>query len=134
LLATIKSLTDEIEKMTPNMKAIERLEDVEHKLATVESEAEAARKEFKKAKDEFNETKKKRFDLFSKAFDHISERIDDVYKDLTKGKISVTGGTAYLSLEDSEVGAGCLFIPSIPAHTCHRNHISMASSIMRCPR
>ncbi|CEL57424.1 Structural maintenance of chromosomes protein 1 OS=Schizosaccharomyces pombe (strain 972 / ATCC 24843) GN=psm1 PE=1 SV=2 [Rhizoctonia solani AG-1 IB] len=100
--AEITRLTGEIERMAPNMKAMERLDDVESKLAETEKEAEKARKESKQARDEFNEIKKRRCDLFNKAYNHIAERIDQVYKDLTKGKAAPMGGVAYLSLEDSE--------------------------------
>ncbi|KAG8744803.1 Structural maintenance of chromosomes protein 1, partial [Ceratobasidium sp. 428] len=100
--AEIARITSEIERMAPNMKAMDRLDDVEAKLAETEKEAEKARKESKQARDEFNEIKKKRCDLFNKAYNHIAERIDQVYKDLTKGKAAPMGGVAYLSLEDSE--------------------------------
>ncbi|KIM37018.1 hypothetical protein M413DRAFT_448746 [Hebeloma cylindrosporum] len=92
----------EIERMAPNMKVMERLDDVEMKLADTEKEAEKARKDSKAARDNFNEIKKQRCDLFNKAYNHISDRIDQVYKELTKGKASPMGGVAYLSLEDSE--------------------------------
>ncbi|QRW05236.1 structural maintenance of chromosomes protein [Ceratobasidium sp. AG-Ba] len=100
--AEITRITGEIERMAPNMKAMERLDDVEAKLAETEKEAEKARRESKQARDEFNDIKKRRCDLFNKAYNHIAERIDQVYKDLTKGKAAPMGGVAYLSLEDSE--------------------------------
>jgi structural maintenance of chromosome 1 len=103
LLAAVTKLTAEIERMTPNMKAMERLDDVQSKLDETDREFEKARKEAKTAKDRFNEVKAKRCELFNKAYTHISERIDEVYKDLTKGKASPMGGVAYLSLEDQEV-------------------------------
>ncbi|KAJ6560360.1 condensin complex subunit SMC1 [Mycena capillaripes] len=98
----ISKLNAEIEKMAPNMKAIERLEDVEAKLADTEKEADKARKDSKTARDDFNEIKRRRCELFNQAYNHISDRIDQVYKDLTKGKASPMGGVAYLSLEDNE--------------------------------
>ncbi|GJE85341.1 chromosome segregation protein SMC [Phanerochaete sordida] len=98
----IAKLTSDIEKMAPNLKAIDRLEDVEDKLLETEKEADKARKESKAARDTFNDIKKRRCDMFNKAYNHISERIDQVYKDLTKGKAAPMGGVAYLSLEDSE--------------------------------
>ncbi|KAG0708417.1 putative SMC protein [Suillus ampliporus] len=88
--------------MAPNLKAIEKLDDVEAKLADTEKEADKARKDSKNARDQFNDVKRKRCELFNKAYNHISDRIDQVYKDLTKGKASPMGGVAYLSLEDSE--------------------------------
>jgi structural maintenance of chromosome 1 len=108
--------------MVPNLKVIERLDDVEARLVETEREAEKARKDSKTARDQFNEIKRQRCvfslavastcmlivgircELFNKAYVHISDRIDEVYKDLTKGKGAPMGGVAYLSLEDSEVG------------------------------
>lgn len=49
--------------MAPNMKAIERLDDVQNKLNDAEGEAEAAKKESKAARDRFNEVKKERYVL-----------------------------------------------------------------------
>jgi len=100
--ANIAKINGEIEKMAPNMKAMDRLDDVEAKLREAEKEAEKARKDSKTAREDFNDVKKKRCDLFNKAYNHISEVIDKVYKDLTKGKTAPEGGFAYLSLEDSE--------------------------------
>jgi len=100
--ASITKLNAEIERMTPNMKAMDRLDDVEVKLTETEKEAEKARKDSKNARDTFNDVKQRRTELFNKAYNHISERIDQVYKDLTKGKAAPMGGVAYLSLEDNE--------------------------------
>nr|VWO99827.1 NOT4p [Ganoderma boninense] len=99
---SIAKTNAEIERMAPNMKAVDRLDDVEAKMVETEKEAEKARKDSKTARDQFNEIKRKRCELFNKAYNHISERIDQVYKDLTKGKMAPTGGVAYLTLEDSE--------------------------------
>jgi hypothetical protein len=46
--------------MAPNMKATERLDDVEHKLLNAEEEADAAKKESKAARDRFNDVKRRR--------------------------------------------------------------------------
>ncbi|PPQ75489.1 hypothetical protein CVT24_013353 [Panaeolus cyanescens] len=98
----ISDKSGEIERMAPNMKAMERLDDVETKLADTEKEAEKARKDSKLARDYFNDVKKRRCDLFNKAYNHIFKHIDPVYKELTKGKAAPMGGVAYLSLEDNE--------------------------------
>ncbi|KAG2754636.1 hypothetical protein P692DRAFT_201140031 [Suillus brevipes Sb2] len=88
--AQIAKLNGEIERMAPNLKAIEKLDDVEAKLADTEKEADKARKDSKNARDQFNDVKRKRCELFNKAYNHISDCIDQVYKDLTKGKASPT--------------------------------------------
>lgn len=102
LLDKIATIEAEIDRMSPNMKAIERLDETEAKLAATTTEIDKARQTAKEAKDEFNRLKQKRTELFTAAYDHISNAIDEVYKDLTKGKLAPMGGTAYLSLEDTE--------------------------------
>lgn len=102
LLDKIATIQAEIDRMSPNMKAIERLDETEAKLAATTTEFDKARQAAKEAKDEFNRLKQKRTELFMAAYEHISNAIDEVYKDLTKGKLAPMGGTAYLSLEDTE--------------------------------
>jgi len=101
LLDKIKILTGELDRMAPNMKAIERLEGVESRLHDTEKEFEDSRKAAKAAKDKFIAVRDKRFELFNKAFAHISGEISTVYKDLTKSAAFPHGGTAYLDLEDT---------------------------------
>nr|XP_019042266.1 cohesin complex subunit psm1 [Kwoniella bestiolae CBS 10118]OCF21196.1 cohesin complex subunit psm1 [Kwoniella bestiolae CBS 10118] len=97
----ITKLTADLERVVPNMKAIDRLKDVEAGLEEAEDEAEETRRESKRAKDEFQSLKKRRCDMFNKAFTHMSENIDKIYKDLTKTTTQV-GGTAWFTLEDAE--------------------------------
>ena len=56
----IAKVTAEIERMAPNLKAVERLDDVEAKLVQTEKEAEKARKDSKNARDQFNDVKQRR--------------------------------------------------------------------------
>lgn len=102
LQTRIESITAEIEKMSPNMKAVERLDDTEAKLAETEKEFDRSRRQAKEARDEFNRIKKRRCDLFNKAFSHISSQIDSTYKDLSRSKAAPMGGSAYLSIENTE--------------------------------
>ncbi|KAI9771833.1 MAG: Structural maintenance of chromosomes protein 1 [Geoglossum simile] len=98
----VNTFAGELDKMAPNMRAIERLEGVENRVKSFEKEFEDARKSAKKAKDEFQAVKEKRFELFNKAFSHISEQIGQVYKDLTRSSTFPLGGQAYLDIEDSD--------------------------------
>lgn len=84
------------------MKAMERLDEVEAKLAATTSDFDKARKSAKTAKERFTDVKNRRSNLFNSAYNHIAEKIDQVYKDLTRGPAAPMGGVAYLSLEDSE--------------------------------
>ncbi|KAF9360946.1 Structural maintenance of chromosomes protein 1 [Mortierella sp. AD094] len=101
-LDRLRSLSDEIERLAPNMKAIERLDGVEARLKQTDKEFNAARKSARTIKEAFAAVKQERFDRFNRAFQHISEKIDEIYKSLTQSAAFPMGGTAYLSLEDTE--------------------------------
>ncbi|KAI8346478.1 putative SMC1-chromosome segregation protein [Mortierella sp. GBAus27b] len=101
-LDRLRQLSEEIERLAPNMKAIERLEGVEARLKQTDKEFNAARKNAKTIKEAFSTVKQERYDRFNSAFQHISEKIDEIYKSLTRSSAFPMGGTAYLSLEDME--------------------------------
>ncbi|EPE25908.1 P-loop containing nucleoside triphosphate hydrolase [Glarea lozoyensis ATCC 20868] len=98
----IADLNSELEKLNPNMRAVDRLDGVEARLKSTEKDFEDARKKAKQSRDQFNEVKEKRFELFNKAFTHISEQISHVYKDLTRSAAYPLGGQAYLDTEDGD--------------------------------
>lgn len=83
--------------MTPNARAIERLESVENKLRGTEKDFEHARKHARKSKDDFEEVMRRRSELFNKAFSHISEQIGPIYRELTRSQNYPLGGQAYVS-------------------------------------
>ncbi|KAF9583357.1 Structural maintenance of chromosomes protein 1 [Lunasporangiospora selenospora] len=101
-LDRLRLLADEIERLAPNMKAIERLDSVEARLSQTDKEFNAARKSAKVTKEAFSAVKQERYERFQQAFQHISEKIDEIYKSLTRSTAFPMGGTAYLSLEDTE--------------------------------
>ncbi|KAI5287842.1 Structural maintenance of chromosomes protein 1, partial [Ascosphaera aggregata] len=102
LLDQIRTNNTELDKMAPNMRAMERLEGVETKLKSIEKDFEEARKRARKAKEAFEGVMKKRSELFNKAFQHISEQIEPIYRDLTKTASYPMGGKAYLDIEDPD--------------------------------
>lgn len=101
LFEKIKTLAGELERMSPNMKAIERLEGVESRLQSTEKQFEDSRKAAKQAKENFETVKAKRHELFMRAFQVISENIEPVYQNLTKSSAFPEGGRASLDLEDT---------------------------------
>ncbi|KAG0249255.1 Structural maintenance of chromosomes protein 1 [Mortierella polycephala] len=101
-LDRLRRLSDEIDHLAPNMKAIERLDGVEARLRQTDKEFNAARKSARNIKEAFSLVKQERYNRFNRAFQHISEKIDEVYKSLTQTTAFPMGGTAYLSLEDTE--------------------------------
>lgn len=100
LTEKISSLTAELEKLNPNMRAMERLESVETRLKQTDQEYEDAKNAAHKAKEAFSNIKQRRYELFNKAFTHIQEQISNVYKDLTRSDAYPLGGQAYLDIEE----------------------------------
>ncbi|KAK5004921.1 mitotic cohesin complex subunit Psm1 [Elasticomyces elasticus] len=88
--------------MAPNMRAVERLENVSEKLRSTDREFDASRRSMKRAKDAFDDVREKRKERFEKAYNHIHDRIGQVYKDLTRSASFPLGGQAYLDVEETE--------------------------------
>lgn len=97
----IRSIVGEIERMAPNMRAIERLDDVKSRLKETESEFELARRAAREATERFNRVRGERYNLFMTAYQHIADTIDPVYKELTRTAEGVCG-QAFLSVENTE--------------------------------
>ena len=98
----IRTLNSSLDKMAPNMRAVERLDTVETKLRTTERDFDESRKVYRQTRDAFDEIMRRRSDLFNKAFSHISEQIGPIYRDLTRSTNYPLGGQAYLDIEDSD--------------------------------
>ncbi|KAA8645930.1 hypothetical protein EYZ11_002503 [Aspergillus tanneri] len=102
LLDKVRTLSSELDKMTPNTRAMERLESVENKLRSTEKDFEESRRHARKTKEDFEEVMRQRSDLFNRAFSHISDQIGPIYRELTKSANYPLGGQAYLDIEDSD--------------------------------
>ncbi|KAM3529981.1 hypothetical protein NHJ13051_001588 [Beauveria bassiana] len=100
LTERITNLTSELEKLNPNMRAMERLEGVESRLKQTDQEYEDSKTAAQEAKEAFSNVKQKRYEIFNKAFTHIQEQISHVYKDLTRSDAYPLGGQAYLDIEE----------------------------------
>lgn len=94
MLEKVRTLNSELDKMAPNTRAMERLENVENKLRGTEKDFDDARKQARKTKDDYEEVMRKRSDLFNKAFSHISEQIGPIYRELTRSSNYPLGGQA----------------------------------------
>lgn len=60
-LESLRSLTNEIGRIAPNMKAVDKLDEVEQKLRETAEEFDQTRRDAKDAKDKFNLVKEERF-------------------------------------------------------------------------
>jgi structural maintenance of chromosome 1 len=82
----IRDLAIEMERLSPNLRALDKLKEVEKKFKDTTNEFDEARNEAKIAKEAFQKIKRKRYKLFLQAFEFISQEIDKIYKLLTKSK------------------------------------------------
>ncbi|BDA42403.1 Structural maintenance of chromosomes protein 1A [Coccomyxa sp. Obi] len=88
--------------VAPNLKALEQFQAIKAREREQEQVLEEARKEAKAIAKAFNSVRQKRYDAFSAAFEHIASVIDPIFKELTRSSVNPVGGTAYLSLENTE--------------------------------
>ena len=95
----LRLISKDIETMAPNMKAIERLDDLAAKFKATSAEFDDARNASKVANDAFMKVQRLRTARYMEAFNHISRVIDEIYKELTRSELNYGGGTAFLSLE-----------------------------------
>lgn len=101
--AKLETIDNDLHALTPNAKALERLQEVDQRLKEFDREFSKAKHEVNRVTSKFNEVRDKRKELFMDAYNHISGNIDKVYKALTKSPASPLGGSADLTLEDDEV-------------------------------
>lgn len=92
----------ELQKIEPNMKALEQYEQIKEKERLQTLELEAAKDRVKEATDAFEEVRTLRRSIFLEAFQHMADSIDVLYKELTRSSSHPLGGQAYLSLENNE--------------------------------
>ena len=102
LRANVEKKLTQLERLEPNMKAIDQYEGIKEKERAQTEELEECRKKTKAAHDAFERVKSERASTFMAAYKHISDAIDKVYKELTMSPSHPLGGTAYLALESLE--------------------------------
>ena len=97
----LQAINQQLEKLSPNMKADSQFKNAEDRLNSVKSELDTARLQAQNATEQFNILKEKRKEKFMEAFSHIRNNIDKIYKELTMGSHH-PGGNAYLVVENTE--------------------------------
>ncbi|KAG1701853.1 hypothetical protein DVH05_010345 [Phytophthora capsici] len=95
-------LLTELERMQPNMRALDKFDVIQGRIGKEEEELDRIKQQALATASKFEEVKQERYDRFMEAFNHISGVIDSTYKQLTKSSKHPLGGTAYLNLENTE--------------------------------
>jgi structural maintenance of chromosome 1 len=91
-----------LEKLEPNMKALEQYDQILEKEKQQAIEIENARQKMNACQISFREIAEKRTARFRAAFEHVEQRISETYQELTKGTAHPTGGQAFLTLENHD--------------------------------
>lgn len=97
---SIATMAADIDKLAPNLKAIERFKYAQDKLASTREEWEEKKVASVEAAEAFKLKHTERVNLFMKAYSHVADKIDHIYKMLTKSESFPMGGKASLSLEN----------------------------------
>ena len=98
----IKEIANQMEQLAPNLKAVDRMADVTHRLGEVAGQFDNAKDKSSEAVERFKEMQSRRFEKFISTFRPVSQQIDSVYKQLTVSATHPLGGTAYLSTDNAE--------------------------------
>ncbi|XP_052741617.1 structural maintenance of chromosomes protein 1A isoform X3 [Bicyclus anynana] len=93
---TLQNTVDKIQ--APNMRAMQKLNEVREKVNATNEAFVAARKRAHKAKLAFEKVKKERHDKFVDCFEHVSNEIDAIYKALAMNQ----SAQAFLGPENPE--------------------------------
>lgn len=99
---TLIDVNNQLDTIRPNLQASHKWDAIESKMKAANISYETTRNCYRDALSEFYKLKQTRITVFKKAFDHISSKIDHIYKELTMEFNLKIGGTAYLSLENSD--------------------------------
>lgn len=99
LQKAINSLQATVDKIqAPNMRAMQKLNEVREKVNATNEAFVAARKKAHKAKLAFEKVKKERHDKFINCFEHVANEIDAIYKALAMNQ----SAQAFLGPENPE--------------------------------
>ncbi|KAI8437197.1 hypothetical protein MSG28_010522 [Choristoneura fumiferana] len=93
---TLQATVDKIQ--APNMRAMQKLNEVREKVNATNEAFVAARKRAHKAKLAFEKVKKERHDKFMDCFEHVANEIDAIYKALAMNQ----SAQAFLGPENPE--------------------------------
>eukprot|EP00736_Rhodelphis_marinus_P012775 Rmarinus@m.21070 len=103
-----REIISKIDTLAPNLKAMERMQEVNKELKVLGKKLDEVRAAAHEVTNEYAKIRDKRRDLFLKAYNHVAANIEDTYKQLTESEAHPVGGSAYLDLEseDDPFGSG----------------------------
>ncbi|CAE7836536.1 SMC1 [Symbiodinium sp. CCMP2592] len=120
----LERLRLELERLSPNLKALGQLQGVAENVQAASHEADVARKGIEEIEGKFEAVRKARKEKFMECFQKVSAAIGPVYSRLTANH-GADGGSAYLDLEDTEdpFNGGIKFTAMPPAKRFRDMHL-----------
>jgi structural maintenance of chromosome 1 len=116
-----------LERLSPNLKAIDQLQGVAENVQAASTEADAARKDIEDVETQFENIKNVRKERFMECFTKVAGEISAIYRRLTSytAGLQSDGGSAYLDLEDTEepFNGGIKFTAMPPAKRFRDMHL-----------
>jgi len=116
-----------MERLSPNLKAVEQLQGVAENVQAASHEADVARKDIEDVDVQFEAVRKARKDRFMECYSKVASEISGIYRRLTSytAGLQSDGGSAYLDLEDTEepYNGGIKFTAMPPAKRFRDMHL-----------
>jgi len=116
-----------LERLSPNLKAIDQLQGVAENVQAASTEADTARKDIEDVDAQFESVKRARKERFMECFTKVAGEISAIYRRLTSftAGLQSDGGSAYLDLEDTEepFNGGIKFTAMPPAKRFRDMHL-----------
>ena len=94
-----RSVLAEMERLSPNLKAGERMGELQRRFDALTAEHERARRALTEVTQAWERVRTERTRRFLECFRIVSAAIDDIYKQLTRAPTAPLGGIAQLQLE-----------------------------------
>ena len=76
----IRDLEATIEKMQPNMKAVDRFEEVEQRVNAGQDDLQLAKDASREAGEKYTDIRLRRYDIFMGMYKHVAKVLDHIYK------------------------------------------------------
>jgi len=126
-LSELERLRVEMERLGPNLKAVDQMQSTAENFEAASHEADAARREIEDVESQFEAVRKARKEQFMNCFKTVSDEIGDVYRRLTANTagLQADGGSCFLDLEDTEdpFNGGIKFVAMPPAKRFREMHL-----------
>jgi len=123
----VSRLAVELERLSPNLKAIDQMAGVTETVTHASTEAEMARREIEDIETRFEAVRKARKERFVDCFGKVQAAIGETYRRLTANTagLGADGGSAYLDLENTEdpFAGGVKFTAMPPAKRFRDMHL-----------